>query len=154
MRINATIGCVGDYGNPDGTGYSRMTLAEIAETDQTAARTKLNTFHAALVTAQLTATVKADGAVTYNSETYVAKPDNDVNIDRKLVVRWRTLTDSSVHRLTIPGVPLESTGIEMVDSGERLNAVGKAALETAIEAMYGLSADTVVVLGGVVLQPA
>ena len=153
MKVNGSIGLVGDYGNPDGSGYAKMALYGLEDTARTTNLTRLTAFHAALVTGQLTGTNIGESAVNYGDEAFSGKPAADINIDRKLVCRWRTTTDSSVKRITISGVPVGGTGTELVDAGERITLAGKGALEAALEAAYNLTADTCIVLSGIVLQP-
>jgi hypothetical protein len=153
MKVSGIIGCVGDYGNPDDTGFAKMSLHGLTDQAHGDLETKLTAFHAALVTAQLTGTNKGELFTHYANEASALKPGTSCNIDRKLTVRWRTTTSSDVHRFTIPGVPATSTGITLVAAGERINATGKAALAGALETMYGLDENTVVILSGVVLQP-
>jgi hypothetical protein len=153
MKVSGIIGCVGDYGNPDDTGFAKMSLHGLSDQAHGDLETKLTAFHAALVTAQLTGTNKGELFTHYANEASALKPGTSCNIDRKMVVRWRTTTSSDVHRFTISGVPATSTGITLVAAGERINVTGKAALAGALETLYGLDASTVIILSGVVLQP-
>ena len=153
MKVTGIIGCVGDYGNPDDTGFAKMTLHGLGAEAHGDIETKLTAFHAALVTAQLTGTNKGELFVHYANEASALKPANDINIDRKMVVRWRTTTSSDVHRFTISGVPATSTGVSLVAAGERINITGKGALAGALETLYGETEDTVIILSGIVLQP-
>lgn len=152
-ETNGQIQVKGDFGNPSGTGIAGIELYRLADEAHADVETKLAAFHAALVTGQFTSTVACDTGVNYVSPNYQPKPGADVNIDRKLVVTWRKKTDTAIRRLTIPGVPATSTAITNTDAGERINDVGRAALQTALEAAYGLTAGDVIVLTGVVLQP-
>jgi hypothetical protein len=151
----AVIGCRGDFGNPSGSGLSKITLSDIwpgENVDLTAKSPDMVAFHAALVTAQLTATTVGSRSVTATMPANPAKPGADVNIDREIVCTWRLATSNKTRQLTVPGVPLTSTSIEKIDNGERLSDTGKAALATALEGAFGLSAGDVVVLYGKVLQ--
>lgn len=146
---------VGDYGNPKGTGAGQLVCEDIpyGATEVGDAQTAMATYHAALVTAQLTATVFGDCSVAVKSENFPAKPAADVNVDRILQVTWRTKSDSSVHRQTIGGLPATSTGIDKLPEGERLNETGKAAIASALASLYKVVApDEVIVLSGVVFQ--
>jgi len=151
----AIIQVVGDSGNPSGTGLAKIVLANIwpgVDTNITAKAPDMTTFHAALVTAQLTSTVVGDKALTSKMPFAATKPGVSCNVDRQLLVEWRTKTDSTPHSFTVPGVPKTSTNLELVDNGERLTEAGKAVVATAIEAVFSLSENSVVVKSGIVLQ--
>lgn len=154
MKARGTAQLIGDNGNPTGSGLTKLVLEEMTVEDYTSQQTKVNGFVAALVTAQLTGCSKGDVTTAQKSESLAVKPGANINIDRQLVITWRKKNDSSVHRLTIPGAPSTSTGISMTDAGERINNVGRAALEAALNTAYGLTAETdgAVVLTGKVIQ--
>jgi hypothetical protein len=150
MKLTGTIGLQGDYGTL--TGKGKIVLADMPVEAYGDAISALQTFHAALVTAQLTATNIAQCKPAYNDEVSGIEPAADVNIDRKLVALWHTTTDSTSRKITISGVPATSSGITLETMGERLNAVGRGALAGALESVYGLTADTVIVDQGYVIQ--
>lgn len=152
-EVNGQIQVKGDYGNPSGTGVAGIELYGLVDEAHASVETKLTTFHGALVTAQFTNTVKCDLATNYVVPDYKVKPGANVNVDRKIVCTWRKKTETAVRRITIPGVPATSTAISLTDAGERINDTGRAALQAAIEAAYGLTAGDVIVLTGVVIQP-
>ena len=152
-ETNGQIQVKGDFGNPSGTGIAGIEVYGLTDEAHGTVETKLATFHAALVTAQLTSTVKCDVGVNYVNPDYKNKPGTGVNIDRKIVCTWRKKTETAIRRITIPGLPTTSTAIEEADAGERINDTGRTALGSAIEALYGLDAGDVIVLTGVVLQP-
>lgn len=152
-EVNGQVQVKGDYGNPSGTGVSGIEVYGLVDEEHATAKGKLETFHASLKTAQLTDTVACDIAVNIVSPNYQVKPNNNVNIDRKIVCTWRKKTETAIRRLTIPGVPATSTAISLTDAGERINDTGRTALQSAIEALYGLGEGEAVVLTGVVLQP-
>jgi hypothetical protein len=152
-EVNGQIQAKGDYGNPSGTGVAGIELYGLKDEAHATVKGKLSTLHAALVTAQFTATVACDIGVNYVDPDYKVKPGADVNIDRKIVCTWRKKTETAIRRLTIPGVPATSTAISLTDAGERINDVGRTALQSALEAAYDLTAGDVIVLTGVVLQP-
>lgn len=157
MITKARASVVGDYGNPSGTGSAIMALEDLpySSNEVGTAQTAVQTFHAALVTADLTAAVLGDLAVSVVSESFPAKPEADVNVDRVLIYTWRTKQDSTIHRNTIHGVPATSTGIDKLPQGERLNETGKTALAAALTALYEIVApNEVIVLQGKVLQKA
>ena len=154
MKARGTAQLIGDNGNPTGSGLTKIVLEDMTPEDYTSQQTKINVFIAAITTAQLTGCNKGDVTTAQKSESLATKPDLGINIDRQLVVTWRKKNDSSVHRLTIPGVPASSTGISLTDAGERINNVGRAALEGALNSAYGLTVETdgAVVLTGKVIQ--
>lgn len=147
----ASVSCVGDFGNPSGTGISGVQVTFSSDTPATAI-TEVSTFFAAIKTAQLTACNQSDLALQYKSPALNTKPGASVNVDRVLLATWRLKTDSAIHRITIPGVPETSTGISDMPEGERLNETGKLALASAIETCGGFAEDSVVVLQGKVFQ--
>lgn len=155
MKYYAKIGLIGDIGNPSGTGKTSIQLNGLPSMESTSAFAKLDDFFTAL--APLLLAAKAEKAFAVDDEVYAVKPGTSCNVDRKMVVSWRQRNDSSVHRLTIPGIKrLESTEwLVGKDSGERLSEPGKAALKTALDALYGFTADTddAIVLDGFVIQP-
>lgn len=150
MKLTGTIGVQGDFGTK--TGKGKIVLEGMAVEAYTDAITKLQAFHAALKAAQLTATNIAQCKPAYNDEISGIEPAANVNIDRKLVALYHTTTVSTVRKVTISGVPAVSTGITLETEGERLNATGRGALAAAIEAAYGLSADTVIIDQGYIVQ--
>jgi len=153
MDKQASYNVHGDYGNPTGTGVATIT-ATFSDDDPTTAATEIQTFHAALLTAQLTTCTLGDITLSYTTPGYNDKPATTppTNVDRVLLATWRLKSDRKIHRLTIPGIPASSTAIDKIDSGDRLNSVGKAALATAIEVCGGYDEDDVVVLQGKVFQ--
>jgi hypothetical protein len=150
-KQTANIGCVGDFGNPSGTGISSVAVPFDAVTLADAV-TDVSAFFAAIKAAQLTACNQSDVGLTFVSAALGDKPGADVNVDRVLLATWREKGITAIHRISIPGVPVTSTGIDNEPAGERLNGVGKAALAAAIEAVTGITAGTVVVLQGKVFQ--
>ncbi len=155
MEARGFAQLIGDYGNPSGSGLTKLNLPDMPVEAYGDTQTKVSTFAAAVKTAQLTACNVGDIVSAQTSESLAAKPAANVNIDRKLVVTWRTKNDNSIRRITIPGVPATSTGISMTDNGERINSTGRTALEAALNAAYGIEApDGAVVLTGKVLQSA
>mgnify|MGYP000013207823 CR=1 FL=1 len=157
LENKAVITVKGDFGNPSGSGLSKITLADIWPAQSVDVATKspdLEAFHTALVTAQLTATAIGTRSLTSKVPVAVAAPGADVNIDRELVVDWQLATSSKIRQTTIPGVPVSSTSLEKIPNGERLNTAGKTAVGAALEAAYGLTAGDIVVLRGKVLQKA
>lgn len=143
----------GDFGNPSGSGISNIEVYGLPDEAHATLETRLGAFHAALVTAQLTSTVKCDTSVKYVAPDYKAKPGASVNIDRKITCTWRKKTETATRRITIDGVPSTSTAIDATDAGERINDTGRAALAAAIETLYGLTAGDVIVMTGIVTQP-
>jgi len=154
MECNGYIQAQCDFGNPSGSGLAAIHLPGMEVEAYTTVQSKLGAFHAAIKSAQLTASNAGDLGNTYISESAAARPDASVNTDRRLVASYRVTGDNRVRRVTIPGVPTTSTGISAEDAGERLNATGKAALAAALEAAYGLTAGDVVILSGKVTQKA
>lgn len=154
MKVNGNIQLTGDYGNPSGSGLAKLNVGDMIVEAYTDVQTKLNSFFAAIVAAQLTGCTKGDVSCTFISESASTPPAANINIDRKLVGTWRTTSDSTRRRYNISGVPAASTGISMEAAGERINATGKAALAAALEGVYGLGAGDVIVLTGKVLQKA
>lgn len=152
-ETNGQIQVKGDYGNPSGSGVASLSLYGLTDEAHATVEGKLAAFHAALVTAALTATVACDVAVNFVNPNYQSKPGTDTNIDRKMVVTWREKTATAIRRFTISGVPTTSANISLTDAGERLNDAGRTALQAAIETAYGLSVGDAVVISGVVLQP-
>jgi hypothetical protein len=150
-KQTANIGCVGDFGNPSGTGISSVAVPFDAVTLADAV-TDASAFFAAIKAAQLTACNQSDLGLTFVSAALADKPAADVNVDRVLLATWREKSVAAIHRISIPGVPVSSTGISNEAAGERLNDTGKAALAAAIEAITGITAGTVVVLQGKVFQ--
>ncbi len=149
------IGVTGDFGNPNGTGVSKIVASRIWPSTVKALSdsvTLATAFHAALKTAQLTATNQGDLSQTAKSPATPDKPEASVNVDRILKIDWREKSASSLHTISIPGVPVVSTGLDKLAEGERLNDVGKAAAAAALETYYDLTADTIVILSGVVIQ--
>lgn len=153
-EAKATIQNIGDFGNPKGNGLGGITLGHVADWDRATMETKATAFHAAMVSAQLTAGNMGDVVSNYRLPAFADKPAAGVNIDRVVVCQWRQKSASKVYEITIDGVPLSSTSLEEKDEGERLNDAGKAAMAAAIDAMYDFTADEdkSVVLSGVVYQ--
>jgi len=155
VENKAIITVKGDSGNPSGTGLAKIILANIWAGEDASITDKsadMATFHAALVTANLTSTVIGDKAITGKSPMAAAKPGVGCNVDRQLVVDWRLKTSSTPHSFTVPGVPTSSTNLELVDNGERLTEAGKTAVASAIEGVFGFTAGDVVVTSGKVIQ--
>jgi hypothetical protein len=152
-EVNGQIQVKGDFGNPSGSGIAGIEVYGLPDEAHGTLETRLGAFHAALVTAQLTSTVKCDVGVNYVAPNYVAKPGNSVNVDRKITCTWRLKTATAIRRITIPGLPASSTGVSETDAGERINDTGRTALAGALETLYDSGADTIVVITGVVTQP-
>lgn len=151
----AVITVRGDFGNPSGSGLSKITLADIWPGEDVSLGVKgpdMTAFHAAIALAQITATNKGDNSVTTKLPVSPAKPGASVNIDRILVVDWKLATSSKTRQTTVPGIATTSTALELIDGGERLNDAGKAAMGTALEGAYGLAPGDIAVLRGKVLQ--
>lgn len=150
MKADGNIGLQGDFGTIKGRGkLSVPGMQVVAYGDAISA---LQTYHAALVSAQLTGTNIAQCAVTYNDEISGLEPLNNINIDRKMIVLWHTTTNSTTRKQTISGVPATSTSITPESGGERLNQTGRGLMAAALEAVYGLGAGTVIVEEGYLVQ--
>jgi hypothetical protein len=150
-KQTASIGCVGDFGNPSGTGISSVSVPFDA-TDLATGVTDTSAFFAAIKAAQLTGCNQSDLSLTFVSAALGDKPAADINVDRVLLATWREKNIATIHRISIPGVPVSSTGISNEAAGERLNDVGKAALAAALEGITGIAAGNIVVLQGKVFQ--
>jgi hypothetical protein len=149
------LGVGGDFGNPNGTGMSKLVLSRVrpgVNMSLVDLATSAGVFHAGLKTAGLTATNLGDISLTSKSPGISAKPDDDVNVDRILVVRWRKSTETSIHTFTLPGVPASGVNLENADGGERLTDAGKLVLAGLVETFYALTEGECVVLEGVVIQ--
>ena len=149
MSVTGNIQAKGDFGNASGTGLSKIQLPGLPDEVHATLETRLGVFHAALKTAQLTVTNVGEVGITYGDDASAVKPAASVNVDRKMVVTWNQTSDATIHRTTISGVPTTSTAIDEQDAGERINDVGRAALEAAINAMYAI-ADAIVLTGKVI----
>lgn len=150
MKVDGNITLQGDIGTK--TGKAKLAVPGMSVEDYASVIGKLQAYHAALVAAQLTETSIGGCKPTYNDEVSAVAPGTGVNVDRKLIVLWHTTTDSTQRTSTISGVPAVSTGITQEQEGERLNITGRGAMAAALEAVYGLSADTVIVDQGYVIQ--
>lgn len=146
-----TIALVGDFGNPQGTGRASVSIPFAGSTNALG-KAALDTFFTAIETAQLTGCNQSDVFVNFVNPQFADKPGTSTNVDRVLVATWREKSSTTVHRVSIPGVPASSTGISDEAAGERLNDVGKTALATAIQVCIGAAADSIVVLQGKVFQ--
>lgn len=150
MKVDGHIGLLGDIGTV--TGKAKLSVPGMSVEDYSTVIGKLQAFHAALVVAALTETAIAQCKPTYNDEISGTAPGTGVNVDRKLIVLWHTTTDSTTRKMTISGVPATSANITKEQEGERLNITGRGVLAGLLETVYGLSADTVIVDQGYVVQ--
>jgi hypothetical protein len=151
-QVTGYIQVKGDAGNPNGSGLSKMSLPRMDDEAHADIEARLKTYHAALKTAQFTATNIGEVGVTYGDGSSALKPGASVNTDRKMVTTWNRTSDSAIRRHTIPGVPASGTGFELQDAGERINDTGRTALAAAMNAAYGY--DDIVILTGKILQPS
>lgn len=143
----------GDYGNPYGTGVSKLVVDDLESADAATALTDMDTFADSLVTGDFTDCNVGDVSVTSKTIQFAVKPAASVNVDRQLVCHFRKKTDDSVRKLTISGVGASATVLEEVAEGERLTDAAKAILEGYIDTLFGWTAEAVV-LYGKVLQKA
>jgi hypothetical protein len=91
-----------------------------------------------------------DVSVVAKVNAFVGKPGANVNVDDKLEVTFRTITDDSIRDITISGMSASSPLLEEADGGRRLTDAGKVALEARMNDLLGLipPADGVIVLYG------
>jgi hypothetical protein len=149
MKGYANIQLLGDYGSK--SGVARLMLPQMTVEDYTTMQTKAQAFAAAIKTAKLTGCVIGDITTSQKTEDYEsARPGASINVRRKLVFTWRKENDSSVRRGSISGVPADAP-IDQTADGAVLNATGKTALQTALNALYSLTPETD---GAIVLQGA
>lgn len=156
MKVKGTAVLRGDFGNPAGTGIVKMFLHGLEDAgheDVAAVHSAVEAFVTGIKSAGFTGCNLATKHALYDAEGFADKPGASVNIDRKVLVTWRTKTSSDIHQMTIPGLPSDTTLTEGKDAGERLKDSSKASLGALIETLYGVSAGNVVVIEGVVLQP-
>jgi len=147
MKAMGSIQLLGDYGSK--TGLAKLTLPDMVVEDYSSQQTKLSAFAAALVAANLTGCAVGDLTTSQKSESLPTAPGDDVNVKEKLEYTWRTENDSRTRRGTIPGLPKTGAPLDPSQTGDVLNAAGKAALVAALNAAYGLTPGTD---GAIVLQ--
>lgn len=154
MSAKGVIQVKGDFGNPSGSGKARTVLYDLPETDDKDTLTsRLEAFHDALVTANIVQSNRSNIGVTYNSDAAASKPGTNINIDRKVEVTWRKTGENAVHKTTLSGAHTIAGGaFELQDAGERMTEDAKAAMAAALQALYGLDPDTVVVEVAKVIQ--
>ena len=153
IKTTTVAQMVGDFGNPNGNGLALLSLNDVGHLTLQDAQDAFEIFTAALKSGGWTGCNFGDGLYNFRNASYTMKPGTGVNIDRKLVVKWRTFNDPTLRSFTISGVPDDCAHLEDADSGERLSDAGKTAMGTLLTAMYGISLpDAAVVLSGIVLQ--
>lgn len=128
----------GDFGNPKGTGYAKLTVDNCEQADAEACLTDFSAFCNGLKSNGFTdCNIGSLGVTVYDPAASVAKPAADVNIDSQLVVRFRKGTEMKVRRITISGIDPDSAHLESTSAGRRLTTAGAAALKTLIDAFFG-----------------
>jgi hypothetical protein len=146
MKQTGSVQMVCDYGSKSSIGT--LLVPNMTVEDYSTAQTKLAAFHAALKAANLTDANAGDIGTTYKSESMGSRPEASVNVKEQLEYAWRTDADSKVRTGTICGLPKSGAPLTEGETGDVLNATGKAALAAALEGVYGLSAGDVIVLWG------
>lgn len=146
-----TIQARGDFGNPSGSGLARMMIFDLgANADTVDILARLQAFGAGLVTDGFTECNIGDVSVVAKTNAFVGKPGNNVNVDDKLEVTFRTILDDSIRDFTISGMPSASPLLEEADGGRRLTDAGKVALQDRMNTLLELTppANGVIVLYG------
>lgn len=147
MKHFGSIIMQGDYGSP--TGQAKIMVPNMPEAPYADNQTKLSTFAAALKAGGFTDCSVGDVTTSQKSESTGTRPGTSVNVREKVFYGWRTTLDSTPRRGSIPGVPKDSTIWQEGSQGDELTAAAKTALETALNALYGLSGgDVAIVLWG------
>ena len=148
MKGFASIKLLGDFGSK--TGTARLMVSQMTVEDYSTMQTKAGAFVAALKTANLTGCIAGDVTTSQKSENFDdTRPGASINVRRKLNYSWRKENDSSIRRGSISGVPANAPLDETAD-GLVLNSTGRSALESALNAVYGLTSGTdgAIVLSG------
>lgn len=130
----------GDFGNPSGSGLAKIVVHDLPGNDTVATKAALGVFAAALTGGGFTDANAGDVSVVDKTLNFQAKPGSGVNIDNKLEVSWRTVTDDSIRSLTISGISPDSGVLEEADDGLRLTDAGKTALGGFLTTLYELTA--------------
>jgi hypothetical protein len=139
----------GDWGNPKGTGYAKVTVDNLESLDVATALTDMDTFVDALVANGFTECNVGHTGVTDYAIQNADKPAANVNVDDQLVVSFKKGSELKVRRLTIPGCDKDSAVLELVDQGRRLTAAGRTTLEGLIDTLFGwVGADGCIVIEG------
>jgi hypothetical protein len=154
MLISTAVSqLVGDFGNPNGNGLALLQLSDIPQDTLADAKASFDTFVQALKSGGWTDCNLGDQLFNFRDASYADKPAAGVNIDRKIVVRWRTKEDPTPRSFTVSGIPDACVHVEDTKDGERVSEAGKLAMAALLNAMYDIvGPDSAVVLSGVVYQ--
>lgn len=137
----------GDFGNPKGTGYAKLSVDNLESADAATALTDMDTFVDSLKTGGFTDCNVGNTTVTVFSGQLAAKPGASVNVDSQLVVLFRKGTEEQVRRLTISGIDEASALLENTSAGKRLTTAGATTLAGYIDTLFGWTAQAVIIEG-------
>lgn len=137
----------GDYGNPKGTGFAKITIDNLESDDAETGLTDMDTFVDALVSNSFTECNVGNTGITVYSYQAVAKPAADVNVDDQLVVYFRKGASGGRRKLTIPGIDPDSALLELTAAGKRLTTAGAATLAGLLDTLFGWTAEAEIIEG-------
>jgi len=137
----------GDFGNPTGSGYAKITVDNVEGTDAASALAKLDTFVDALKSGGFTACNVGKTSITQVALQGALKPGADVSIDDQLIVTFVKGSEGTTRVLTIPGCPEDAAILENKDAGRRLTDAGATTLEGLIDTLMGWTDEASVTAG-------
>jgi hypothetical protein len=120
--------------------------------DAATALTDMDTFADNLKTGGFTDCNVGNTKVSVFSGQNAAKPAANVNVDALLIVVFRKGTEEQVRKMTIPGIDVGSTLLEEDSAGLRLTTAGAATLAGYIDALFGWSAQAVIISGKCIVK--
>lgn len=127
----------GDYGNPNGTGYAKISVDNLESADAATALTVMDTFVDSLKTGGFTGCNVGKTSVTVEALQGADKPAADVSIDDQLIVSYTKSTEGKARTLTISGIDPDSALLTPKSEGRRLTDAGIATLEGYINTLFG-----------------
>lgn len=137
----------GDFGNPTGTGYAKITVDNLESADVATALTNMDTFVDALKTGAFTAANVGKTAVTQEVLQSADKPAADVSVDDQLIVVFEKASEGTARRLTIPGCDPDSAVLTAKSEGRRLTDAGATTLEGLLDTLFGWTDEASVRVG-------
>lgn len=139
----------GDFGNPKGTGYGKITVDNLESADAATGLTDMDTFVDSLKSGGFSDANVGNTSVTIYALQGADKPGADVNVDSQLVVLFRKGSEKEVRKLTISGIDPASALLESTSAGRRLTTAGQTTLAGYIDTLFGWTlGDASVIIEG------
>ena len=127
----------GDYGNPNGTGYAKVSVDNLESADAATALTDMDTFVDSLVTGGFTECTVGKSSVTIEALQSADKPGADVSVDDQLIVTFEKASEGKTRTLTISGMDPDSALLTAKSEGRRLSDSGITTLEGYLNTLFG-----------------